>query len=107
MDMMLGEGPCDNFRMLMFNLWLFNHYAKTVDPSKPLLFNVEEDPEEKYDLADKMPGLVEELLKEVKDIEERRPRQPKYWLISRNWTDGFRRGNCSGQSENVNVWWLS
>merc|ERR1712106_552859 len=84
MDWIFGEGPCDNFRMLMFNLWLFNHYAKDVDPDKPLLFNVDEDPEERFDLADKMPDVVEDLLKDVKVILDRRPRQPKYWLISRN-----------------------
>ena len=98
MDWLFGEGPCDNFRMLMFNLWLFNHYARRIDPSKPLLFNVDEDPEERNNLADKMPSVVEDLLKDVEQIKAKRPRQPKYWLISRNWTDGFKKGDCSNQS---------
>ena len=98
MDWIFGEGPCDNFRMLLFNLWLFNHYAKYSDFSKPLLFNIEEDPEERNNLADKMPTVVEDLLKDVKAILEKRPHHPRYWLISHNWTDGFRKGDCSGQS---------
>ena len=28
LDWSLGEGPCDCIRMLLFNIWLFNHYAK-------------------------------------------------------------------------------
>merc|ERR1719312_799687 len=83
--------------MLMFNLWLFNHYAKSSDPEKPLLFNIEEDPEERNNLAEKMPSVVEDLLKDVEKLLEKRPRQPKYWLVSRNWTDGFIKGDCSGQ----------
>ena len=97
MDWLFGEGPCDNFRMLIFNIWLFNHYAGSTDATKPLLFNIQDDPEEKFDLADKLPGVVEDLMKDVDTILKKRPKPPKYWLISRNWTDGFVPGNCDGQ----------
>ena len=89
--------------MLLFNIWLFNHYAKDSDPNKPILFNVDEDPEERHNLADKMPGVVEDFLKDVEAILNRRPLQPKYWLISHNWTDGFRKGDCAGQGENLSL----
>ena len=97
MDWMFGEGPSDNFRMLLFNIWLFNHYASSTDPAKPLLFNIQDDPEEKYDLADKLPGVVKDLMEDVDSILINRPKHPKYWLISRNWTDGFVSGNCNEQ----------
>ena len=97
MDWVFGEGPCDNFRMLIFNIWLFNHYASSTDPTKPLLFNIQDDPEEKYDLADKLPGIVEDLMKDVDTTLKKRPKHPKYWLISRNWTDGFVPGCCDEQ----------
>merc|ERR1712126_285595 len=97
MDWLFGEGPCDNFRMLIFNIWLFNHYAGSTEATKPLLFNIQDDPEEKFDLANKLPGVVEDLMKDVDTILKKRPKPPKYWLISRNWTDGFVPGNCGGQ----------
>ena len=102
MDWIFGEGPCDNFRMLIHNLWLFNSYAASIDPSKPLLFNVKEDPEEKYNIADEKPEVIEDMMKDVDEILSSKPRAPKYkyWLTSRNWTDGFTEGHCLGQGEN-------
>ena len=100
MDWIFGEGPSDNFRMLIHNLWLFNSYAASIDPSKPLLFNVKEDPEEKYNIADEKPKVIEDMMKDVDEILSSKPRPPKYWLTSRNWTDGFTEGHCLGQGEN-------
>ena len=100
MDWIFGEGPCDNFRMLIHNLWLFNSYAASIDPSQPLLFNVKEDPQEKYNLAGEKPEVIEDMIKDVDKILASKPRPPKYWLTSRNWTDGFTEGDCLGQGEN-------
>ena len=100
MDWIFGEGPCDNFKMLIHNLWLFNSYAASIDSSKPLLFNVKEDPEEKYNIADEKPEVIEDMMKDVDEILSSKPRPPKYWLTSRNWTDGFTEGHCLGQGEN-------
>ena len=100
MDWIFGEGPCDNFRMMIHNLWLFNSYAASIDPNRPLLFNVKEDPEEKYNLAEEKPEVMEDMIKDVDKILASKPRPPKYWLTSRNWTDGFTEGDCLGQGEN-------
>ena len=64
MDWLFGEGPCDNFRMLIFNLWLFNHYA---DTEATLLF------------AAQLPEVAAALLEDVARLRAARPRQPKYW----------------------------
>ena len=77
MDLVFGEGPCDNLRMLIFNLWLFNHYSSNTDPDQPLLFNIADDPEERFNLAEKMPSVVEDLMREVKLIQDKRPRHPR------------------------------
>ena len=76
MDWMFGEGPCDNFRMMIFNLWLFNHYA---DTEATLLFNLAQDPEERRDLAAQLPEVAAALLEDVARLRAARPRQPKYW----------------------------
>ena len=98
-DWIFGEGPSDNFRMLIFNIVLANHYSSGRDPNKPLLFNVKDDPEEKFNIADKMPSVVEDLLKDIAVIKAKRPKHPKYWLNSWNWTAGFVTGDCSEQGE--------
>jgi len=98
LDWSLGEGPCDSIRMLFFNLWLFNYYARERGGQEnTLLFNIAKDPEEKRNLASEFPGTVAELLNEVEVIKAGRPYTPRYWLVSSNWTDGFVEGECSGQ----------
>lgn len=95
MDWIFGEGPCDNFRMMIFNSWLFNHYSR--DSNETLLFNLDDDPEEKFNLAPKMSSVVEDMRKDIEEILVKRPKHPRYWLSSRNWTDGFKPGDCHGQ----------
>jgi len=97
LDWLLGEGPCDSIRMLMFNIWLFNHYSQG-NSAKTLLFNIAKDPEERRNLADEFPEIVTELLKEVEVIKQDIPASPRYWMVSYNWTNGFVKGDCSGQS---------
>ena len=82
---------------MIFNSWLFNHYSGYSDNT--LLFNIEDDPEERFNLAHKMPSVVEDMNKDIEKILLQRPKHPRYWLSSRNWTDGFKPGDCSNQDK--------
>ena len=67
--------------MLIFNNLLFNYYSSQTDPSKPLLFNVKDDPEERFNIADKMPSVVEDLQKDINVIMSKRPKHQFLMLL--------------------------
>ena len=73
---------------IAINMLLFQHYAKT-EGSKLLLFDLESDPSEEKNIADNFPDIVNDILKDVEELKQKRPKHPKYWMMSTNWTEGF------------------
>ena len=73
---------------IAINMLLFQHYAKS-EGSKLLLFDLESDPSEEKNIADNFPDIVNDILKDVEELKKKRPKHPKYWMMSTNWTEGF------------------
>ena len=57
-----------------------------------MLFDVESDPREERNIAGDHPEIVADLLREVEELKKGRPRHPRYWMMSPNWTQGFVAG---------------
>ena len=57
-----------------------------------MLFDLESDPIEKNDIASEFPDIVVDLLKDVEEEKKKRPKHPRYWMRSPNWTEGFLPG---------------
>ena len=57
-----------------------------------MLFDLETDPIEKSDIASEFPDIVVDLLKDVEEEKKKRPKHPRYWMRSPNWTEGFLPG---------------
>ena len=84
-----GDGPMDVPADIAINMLLYQHYAKK-EGYKMLLFDLESDPHEKNDISNDFPEIVNNLLKDVEELKERRPVHPRYWMMSPNWTkEGF------------------
>ena len=57
-----------------------------------MLFDIESDPREEHNIAGDHPDIVADLLGDVEELEKGRPRHPRYWMMSPNWTQGFVAG---------------
>ena len=94
LDWLIDSGRADPLRDLLHNYFLFNTYAAALG-EQLLLFDIENDPEERQNIANKHPNIVEDIRYEIQKILDNRPPQPKYWLTSKNFSAGFRKGECS------------
>ena len=54
-----------------------------------MLFDIESDPREEHNIAGDHPDIVADLLGDVEKLKKGRPRHPRYWMMSPNWTHGF------------------
>ena len=57
-----------------------------------MLFDIESDPREEHNIAGDHPDIVADLLGDVEELKKGRPRHPRYWMMSPNWTHGFVAG---------------
>ena len=57
-----------------------------------MLFDIESDPREEHNIAGDNPDIVADLLGDVEELKKGRPRHPRYWMMSPNWTQGFVEG---------------
>ena len=57
-----------------------------------MLFDIESDPREEHNIAGDHPDIVADLLGDVEELKKGRPRHPRYWMMSPNWTQGFVAG---------------
>ena len=88
LEYLFGDGPMDVPSDIAINMILFQHYAKQ-EGSKLMLFDLESDPIEQNDIASEFPDIVDDLLKDVEELKKKRPKHPRYWMMSPNWTEGF------------------
>jgi hypothetical protein len=93
-----GNGPIDVPWDIAINMVLFTKYASLAG-HQMLLFDIEQDPEERQDISTDHPDIVKELLEKIEKIKVKRPHHPHYWMMSPNWTEGFIQGDCSGQDK--------
>ena len=91
---MVGSGRGDPIRIALLNLFLFNKYCSTLG-DQYLLFDIENDPEEKHNIFEQLPNVVKDIRQEVQQIIDNRPPQAKYWLISSNFSSGFQKEQCA------------
>ena len=94
MDWAFGHVSNDLARLLLTNHWLFKFYAKE-EGFQTLLFDIENDPQEKNNIASEHPDVVEELLRIVRRYEKDIPECTPYWMVTRNWQDTFITGNMN------------
>lgn len=90
-DWLFGHVSNDLLRIWLTNFVLFNSYAKN-GGIQTLLFDVENDPQEKVNLANKFPDVVEDILKDIEIYKKELPRTAPYWMITKNWVDTFVTG---------------
>merc|ERR1712240_393893 len=105
MEKTFGNGPMDIIRLNLFNRVLFEHYKWEQKKRIPnnedqiVLFDLEADPEERHDLANEKPDIVEALKKKLLDLTKKAPRIQPYWKMMKNYTEGFVSGHCPGIKE--------
>ena len=75
---------------------LFQHYSRR-EGSQLMLFDIESDPREEHNIAGDHPDIVADLLGDVEELKKGRPRHPRYWMMSPNWTQGFVAGKFTGR----------
>ena len=73
---------------IAINMLLFQHYAKK-EGSKLMLFDLDKDPWEENNIAQNYPEIVHDILEDIEELKKKRPKHPKYWMMSSNWTEGF------------------
>ena len=92
MDWTFGHVSNDLVRIFLSNQLLFKLYAKQ-EGFQTLLFDIENDPQEKNNIASKHPDIVKDLLLEISRYEKDIPDCAPYWMITKNWEDTFITGN--------------
>jgi len=96
LEWLFGAGPTDVAHILALNVLLFRSYREVGEP-RVMLFDLEADPEEREDIAEQHPEIVQDLLGRVEVLRAGMPPSPSYWMVSSNWTQAFLPGDCSGQ----------
>jgi len=95
-ESVFGNGPCDPVHIILMNSVLFNQYKGRTE-SRVMLFDIENDPEERENIANQHPHIVKDLESRIENIRTKMPPSPRYWMVSPNWTQAFLPGDCQGQ----------
>lgn len=97
MEFIFGNGPCDIFvHGMALNVILFNKYVKD-NGVKTMVFDLDEDPEEKNDISGTHPKVTRSLLEAIQEYKHKRPYHPRYWMVNPSWLNSFQPGDCSNQ----------
>ena len=93
-DWLFGHVANDLTRIWFTNFILLNSYAKN-GGFQTLLFDIENDPRETTNIADKHPDIVKDLLADIDIYKKDCPKTAPYWMITKNWVDTFITGNSN------------
>jgi len=96
-EWVFDNGPCDPVHIILMNSVLFNQYKSKRTQSRVMLFDIENDPEEREDISNQHPHIVKDLKARIEKIRAKMPASPRYWMVSPNWTQAFLPGDCHGQ----------
>ena len=91
-DWIYGHVSNDLFRLFISNIILFNSYAKK-EGYQTLLFDIENDPQETLNIAEKHPDIVKDIMNDIDTYKKEIPKSSPYWMITNNWANTFVTGN--------------
>ena len=87
-DWLFGHTENDYWRLWLSNYLLFQTYSKK-GGLQTLLFDIDNDPRETNNIADKNPEIVRELLSDVKEYTRNKPKASPYWMVTKDWSTTF------------------
>ena len=90
-----GNGPTDIIpHGLLLNLLLFNYYSHQ-SGMKTLLFDLDNDPEEKIDISSSHPKVLKHMVEQLQHLKHSKlVRHHRYWYVNPHWLDTFVPGDC-------------
>ena len=95
-EIIWGPGPTDiTPHGLLLNAILFNYYSHQ-SGVKTLLFDLENDPEEKIDISSSHPKVLKHMVEQIQHVKHTRlTKQHRYWFVNPDWSNTFVPGDCS------------
>ena len=94
-DWIFGHVANDLMRLWLSNIVLFQTYSKN-DGFQTLLFDIEKDPRETVNIAEKHPDIVKDNLRDIDHYKKEIHANSPYWMITKNWGNTFVTGTiCS------------
>ena len=95
-ELIWGPGPTDiTPHGLLLNAILFNYYSHQ-SGVKTLLFDLENDPEEKIDISNSQPKALKHMVEQIQHVKHTRAKkQHRYWFVNPDWSNTFVPGECS------------
>jgi len=97
LDDYFGVGKPEMLKKILLHFGVFLVNGKRIG-HQTMLFDLEADPEERDNIAEKNADIVTLLLGRVEEIKKERPQQQLYWMKHKRWDDSFVPGDCSADS---------
>uniref|UniRef100_A0A7M5WS83 Sulfatase N-terminal domain-containing protein n=2 Tax=Clytia hemisphaerica TaxID=252671 RepID=A0A7M5WS83_9CNID len=94
-DAVWGERKAEVYRMALTNFLLFLSYSKRIGPQL-MLFDLEKDVEERYNIAGGHPEIVADILKTLDEIKRKSPPMSEYYKMAIGNLTKTVVGDCSG-----------
>ena len=95
-DWIFGHVSNDIMRLWLSNVVLFQTYSKN-DGFQTLLFDIEKDPRETVNIAEKHPDIVKDILRDIDSYKKEMPASSPYWMITKDWWNTFVTGTIGLQ----------